>query len=196
MKTTIEQLTEVKTFYRRDKDILGNRTREAYEKAVPRKVQLVTGWTRFAHYILDGLIIGVILFAVDLLLLQGYDLSLTRSLGGNGLAFNYMPTLDSIVVTAGYYFICESTMQTTIGKLATKSVVINQYAEKPDSASLIGRSFSRLVPFEAFSCLSDRGWHDRWSKTYVVTTHERDTLRKLLNEKEGIYFSENPDLLD
>lgn len=51
MKTTIEQLTESKTFYRRDKDILGNRTREAYEKAVPRKVQLVTGWTRFAHYI-------------------------------------------------------------------------------------------------------------------------------------------------
>ena len=196
MKTTINQLTENKTFYKRDKDIFGNRTKEAYQKAVPRPVQLVTGWSRFGHYILDGLIITVVLLAVDLLLLNGANLGISGALGVDGMAYNFIPTLDSIIVTAGYYFICEQTMQTTIGKLATNSVVINQYAERPDNASLIGRSFARLVPFEPFSCLGDRGWHDTWSNTYVVTTMERDRLRKLLNEQEGIYISENPDLLD
>lgn len=196
MRTTINQLTETRTFYKRDKDIFGNRTKEAYQKAVPRPVQLVTGWLRFGHYILDALIISVVLIGLDLVLLHGYNLGLTGALGVNGMAYNFIPTLDSIIVTAGYYFICEQTMQTTIGKLATNAVVINQYAEKPDNASLIGRSFARLVPFEPFSCLGDRGWHDRWSNTYVVTTQERDILRKLLNEKEGIYISDNQDLLD
>ena len=88
-------------------------------------------------------------------------------------------------------------MQRTVGKFATNSVVINQYAEAPDAGSLIGRSFARLVPFDAFSCLGgDRGWHDKWSKTYVVTTEERDKLRKLLNEQQGIFISDSEDLLD
>jgi len=196
MRPTINQLTESKTFYRRNKDFFGNRTKEAYQKEMPRKVELVTGWLRFGHYILDGLIIAVVLIGLDILLLHDYNLGLSDALGTNGLVYNFIPTLDSIIVTAGYYSICEGLMQTTIGKLATNSVVINQYAEKPDNASLIGRSFARLVPFEPFSCLGDRGWHDKWSNTYVVTTQERDVLRKLLNEREGIYISDNPDLLD
>jgi hypothetical protein len=87
-------------------------------------------------------------------------------------------------------------MKRTIGKFATDSVVINQYAETPDDGPLIGRSFSRLVPFEALSCLSDRGWHDTWSKTYVVTTEERDKLKKLLLEQDGVFISDRLDLLD
>ena len=86
-------------------------------------------------------------------------------------------------------------MQRTIGKFATKSVVINEYAQKPSNEQLIGRSFARLVPFEAFSCLADRGWHDTWSKTYVVTEKERDELQRLLNKHEGNILSNSEDQL-
>lgn len=196
MRKTIEQLTVNKTFYHRDRDIYGNRTKEPYLKAVPRKVQVVTGWLRFAHYLIDAIIIGVILFGINFALLEGLQLSFHSNSNSIGFMYQLIPSIDNIVVTVAYYFICEKTMQRTIGKFATNSVVINQYADAPEAGSLVGRSFARLVPFEALSCLSDRGWHDRWSKTYVVTTNERDKLKKLLNEQQGGFVSDHPDLLD
>jgi uncharacterized RDD family membrane protein YckC len=196
MRPTIDQITQNKTFYKRDRDAFGNRTKEPYQKAVLRKVQLVTGWLRFGHYIIDAIIIGLILFGLNIVVFHGVYLGVSPSLEINGIVYHLIPSLDTIVVTVAYYFICEQTMQRTIGKFATNSVVINQFAEAPNYGSLIGRSFSRLVPFEALSCFSDRGWHDRWSTTYVVTTHERDTLKKLLNAQQGIFISDSPDLLD
>lgn len=196
MKRTIEELTVSKTFYKRDRDVFGNRTKEAYQKDVRRKVQVVTGWLRFAHYIIDSLIIGGILFGVNFALLHGIDTGISIGFEINGMSFNFLPNFDNIIVTVVYYFICEKTMQRTLGKFATNSVVINEYGEQPEFGSLIGRSFSRLVPFEALSCLSDRGWHDRWSKTYVVTIKERDILKKLMNEQRGVFISDHPDLLD
>lgn len=196
MRTTIDKLTVTKTFYHRERDIYGNRYKEPYERAVPRKVQLVTGWLRFAHYLIDGIIIALILFAVDFALLTGLNFSFSWGFEINVLMFNLIPSIDAIIVTVAYYFICEKTMQRTLGKFATNAVVINKYAEDPDAGSLIGRSFARLVPFEALSCLNDRGWHDRWSNTYVVTMQERDTLRKLLNEQQGVFISDRDDLLD
>ncbi len=197
MKKTINDLTTSKTFYKRENDIYGNRTVEPYQKDIKRPVQLVTGLTRFGHYFIDSLIIGAILLGVNVLFVQqGIDVSYPFETNSIGFYYNFIPTIYQIIITVAYYFICEQTMQRTIGKYATGSVVINKYAEAPDKSALFARSFSRLVPFEAFSCLSDRGWHDRWSKTYVVTTKERDTLRKMLNQEKGIFISESDDLLD
>ena len=196
MRATIHQITEIKTFYKRERDAFGNRTVEDYQKAIPRKVKLVTGLPRLAHYIIDALIIGVILAGVHFFLLDGIYRGYSFGFKFNGFIYYLIPTIDQIIITVGYYFICEKTLQRTIGKFATNSVVINEYAEAPESGSLIGRSFSRLVPFDAISCLSDRGWHDRWSKTYVVTTNERHTLRKLLNQQQGVFISDRLDILD
>jgi uncharacterized RDD family membrane protein YckC len=73
----------------------------------------------------------------------------------------------------------------TPGKFLTKTVVIDEYANKPDFGTLLLRSFARLVPFEPFSCWGDtysRGWHDKWSNTWVVKEEERDELKKLLKD--------------
>lgn len=197
MRKTIEDLTIEKTFYKRDRDAFGNRTKEPYQGTVKRKVKLVTGWTRFGHYIIDAIIIGVIVFAIEFVLIQLFSTQLFSRNDRNGVfLMNLIPSIDNIIITVAYYFVCEKTMQRTIGKFATNAVVINQYAEQPSDGSLIGRSFARLVPFEALSCLSDRGWHDTWSKTYVVTTEERDALKKLLSEQDGSFISDREDLLD
>ena len=197
MRKTIEDLTIEKTFYKRDRDAFGNRTKEPYQGTVKRKVKLVTGWTRFGHYIIDALNIGVIVFAIEFVLIQLFNTQLFSRNDRNGVfLMSLIPSIDNIIITVAYYFVCEKTMQRTIGKFATNAVVINQYAEQPSDGSLIGRSFARLVPFEALSCLSDRGWHDTWSKTYVVTTEERDALKKLLSEQDGSFFSDREDLLD
>ncbi|MDX2362201.1 MAG: RDD family protein [Crocinitomicaceae bacterium] len=196
MRGTIHKITENKTFYNRDRDAFGNVTVEDYEKAIPRKIQLVAGLPRFGHYIIDAVIIGLLFIIVDFFLLAGLNIRDSIGFEVNGITYNLTPAFEYIIIKVGYYFICEITTQRTIGKLATNSIVINEYAEAPKSGSLIVRSFIRLIPFEAFSCFSDRGWHDRWSKTYVVTTIERDTLKKLLNEQQGVFISERPDILD
>ena len=199
MKLTIEDLTVEKTFYKRDRDAFGNRTKEPYEKKVKRKIQLVTGWLRFAHYIIDAIIIGVIVFGLNFILMEVFQIGFSSSISVNSgkMSFFYriIPSLDNIIITVLYYFLCEKFMQRTIGKFATGSVVINKYAEAPEDGSLIGRSFARLVPFEALSCLSDRGWHDTWSKTYVVTTDERDLLKQRLREQGGVFLSDREDIL-
>lgn len=197
MKPTIEDLKETRTFYKRDRDASGKETKEPYQKKVKRNVQVVSGFTRFGHYLIDAIIIGAITYGIEMLIFGSYASSHQFSTHTRlEYTYSFIPALDQIIITVGYYFFCELILQRTIGKYATNSVVINQYAEAPETNSLLGRSFARLVPFEALSCLGDRGWHDTWSKTYVVTVTERDRLKRLLNEQEGFFLSDSEDTLD
>lgn len=70
-----------------------------------------------------------------------------------------------------YYSVIEGGLKgKTIGKYFTKTRVVNLDGSQPTFVTFIGRSFARIVPFEAFSFLGDKktGWHDRWSETIVI----------------------------
>lgn len=73
-------------------------------------------------------------------------------------------------IVLGYYIALESLSGRTLGKLITGTKVVNEQGDKPSLLQILGRSFSRLIPFEAFSFFGSegRGWHDSFSKTYVV----------------------------
>ncbi len=75
----------------------------------------------------------------------------------------------SLALIMLYYLLFEFSIGRTPGKLVTGTKVVTENNEKPSLAQIAGRTLSRFVPFEPFSFLSDtnRGWHDRWSKTYV-----------------------------
>jgi uncharacterized RDD family membrane protein YckC len=190
MKKKITDLTEERTYYKRGTDIAGNRTKEPYQARVKRPVQTVTGWPRFGHYLVDLIIIYGINFVIGLFM----------GLLAPELVFS-MPdivwNLISMLIVAMYYFAVESTMGTSIGKLVTNSVVIDEYGDKPNSSALLGRSFSRIIPFEAFSCLAERGWHDKFSNTFVVTKAEHVHLQRQLSEQAGeFYVDQREDILD
>ena len=70
----------------------------------------------------------------------------------------------------GYYTILESSSGRTVGKLITGTRVVDVNGKIPGVRATALRSLSRFVPFEAFSFLGagSRGWHDTWTKTYVV----------------------------
>jgi hypothetical protein len=53
-----------------------------------------------------------------------------------------------------------------------------------------------LIPFEIFSCLGSRGWHDKLSNTFVVSKKEAETLRSLLQDENGYAVSDSLELLD
>ena len=119
---------------------------------------------RLATYIIDLIVVYAIIFAITVMILVGTN---------NYNPDDTSPILDrllGIAVIVVYYFIMESIAGKTLGKLLLKTRVVNMKGEKPTSKQILGRSFARVVPFEAFSFLgsSDRGWHDKWSNTMVV----------------------------
>ena len=73
-----------------------------------------------------------------------------------------------------YYWVSESSWQTTLGKRLTKTKVVNYNGTKPTVLDILGRTLARCIPFEVFSFLfaeHGRGWHDTLSNTLVVSSH-------------------------
>jgi uncharacterized RDD family membrane protein YckC len=68
-----------------------------------------------------------------------------------------------------YYSICEAAFKgRTLGKLITGSRAIRMDGQDLTFKDTLLRSLSRMVPFEVFSGLGSRPWHDSWTKTIVV----------------------------
>lgn len=93
-----------------------------------------------------------------------------------------------LVVLLIYYNVFEIFFGTTIGKLFTKTVVVDIYGEKPNANAILIRSLCRLIPFEVFSFFGTPcvGWHDSLSKTYVVNKEELRISKELFHSFEEI----------
>lgn len=98
-----------------------------------------------------------------------------------------------LVVLLVYYNIFEIFFGTTIGKLMTKTVVVDEYGERPTANAVLIRSLCRLIPFEFFSFFGTPciGWHDSLSKTYVVNKEDLRISKELFHSFEQI--GENPE---
>lgn len=75
-----------------------------------------------------------------------------------------------------YYLVFEGIFNTTAGKCATNTTIVNENGERPNFGQVLGRTFCRLIPFEAFSFFKAdaRGWHDSIPNTYVVESIDTD----------------------
>lgn len=84
----------------------------------------------------------------------------------------------AIAIYLLYYTGMESGIGRTVGKLVTGTRVVDAFGKKPTLATAIKRSLSRLVPFEGFSFLGGepRGWHDRWTETFVVENNVAEDI--------------------
>lgn len=67
-----------------------------------------------------------------------------------------------------YYIFFESIWSRTPGKFIFGTVVVNEAGGTPSFGQILGRSLSRFIPFEFFSCFGERPWHDSLPKTRVV----------------------------
>lgn len=181
----ITDLTEVRFRTTHKKDRAGNRIKGREEYVAKRAVKSTRGGLRFVHYIVDFICIRIIIYVIDLImsviLLTQEDMQSPETIIGIFFAGLFLQML----VYPLFYFFFEYKWQRTPAKFLTKSIVINEYGEKPDLRQCALRSLIRIVPFEAFSFLGDdnRGWHDRWSDTWVVSAEELQTLKRLQQEQ-------------
>lgn len=131
------------------------------------KVPTVTvGW-RLLHTLIDGLIITTIAQLLN--------------------RFTAIDINILYLIFPLYYILFENFLQRTPGKYISKTIVVNDYGEKPSFKTIIIRTLVRYIPLEAFSCLDDysRGWHDKWSNTYVIKESYLPKLRERLAKQES-----------
>lgn len=76
--------------------------------------------------------------------------------------------LLSILILSAYYLFFEALWARTPGKLVFGTVVVSEAGSKPSLGQVAGRTLCRFIPFEVFSCLGERAWHDSIPKTRVV----------------------------
>lgn len=120
--------------------------------------------TRLLNLIIDYLmqIILVVVFAMIVILIGGDEaMAKLEKIPNMLLGFIAMFT---------YYLSMEATLGRTVGKLVTGTKVVNEDGQKASFLQVLGRTFARIIPFEAFTFLGSetRGWHDEMPKTYVV----------------------------
>lgn len=183
----ITELTEIRTRTFFKKDAYGNRYRGSEEYVAYRNVRSAGLGMRFANHIVD-VIIFALLFNV---LSSAIGENLPFSIDANALNISLLLLFGFffwILLYAMTYAVCEYSWQKTPAKFLTQTIVINEYGNNPDFHTIALRSIIRFVPFEPISFLLDdnaRGWHDRWSNTWVVTKSELTELKRLQIEQSG-----------
>jgi uncharacterized RDD family membrane protein YckC len=122
---------------------------------------LASGGKRFAHLLIDtiGYYIFIFLFAMVVAI---FDPEINLE-GGFFTILYYL-------LYVFYFWIFETLTGKTLGKLITRTRIVKEDGSKPDTLNILGRSFSRLIPFDAFSFLgtAGKGWHDSIPKIYVI----------------------------
>lgn len=148
---------------------------------LPLKIKTIDAGLRFVHYIIDSMVVNGILMLISFFVIAA-------SISANDMNFIELIFIPlqflSFIILPAYYILMEGIWGITLGKLATGYIVIDNFANKPSFGSIVARSFCRIVPFEPFSCLGtpSLGWHDKWSKTYVVHKSEVPKLKAIIEK--------------
>jgi uncharacterized RDD family membrane protein YckC len=122
---------------------------------------LASSGKRFANSLVDGIIVLILYFAVGVIFVISGHVSAQQT----GLM-----QFSGLIIQILYFIIMESAFGKTVGKMITGTEVVTVIGGKPSFGQIVGRSFCRLIPFDAFSYLGGNpGWHDTISGTRVVT---------------------------
>ncbi|HSI91432.1 MAG TPA: RDD family protein [Adhaeribacter sp.] len=119
----------------------------------------VSGNVRFLNYLIDCVLVAV---AASAILLNFFP---DEKLGPQSSIF--IAVLYPLQFA--YYFGTEFFFGRTLAKMITNCYVTTEFNEKPGVGAILIRTLCRFIPFEYFSFLGTGvGWHDKFSKTYVV----------------------------
>lgn len=125
---------------------------------------LATTTQRFFNLLLDLVFImvfsGLVAVVLDLLGLMGYLDEVRDNVYG-------------FIIMMMYYVPQEAIFGRTMGKLVTRTKVVDLNGNKISFMKALGRTLCRFVPFEGFTFLGGKGrphgLHDKLPKTKVIT---------------------------
>lgn len=130
------------------------------------QVAAVSLWIRMINLIIDIFCIWIFGFLMGIVL------------GMFSVGFNFTDlwhNMENYILLPlyflSYYVFFELSWSRSIGKIFTKSIVVDTSGRRPSFKQIIIRSFCRLIPIDPFTFFGKRstGWHDTISNTRVVT---------------------------
>jgi len=117
--------------------------------------------TRAGNFIIDIIAIIIIIALLTYLISPFYP----EILDSNSPAFEILGSF----IFFSYYFLLELFLGKTLGKMMTRTFVVDRNGNKPKVFNLIARTLVRLIPIEGISFLFGHpGLHDLVSGTRVV----------------------------
>ncbi len=183
MTSKITEIRMKRTVTRKER-VDGVLTPVKKEITVFADVPYVTSWARFGHYVIDGIFLYILNFIIAIFIV--IVLGLNGGYSNGEFDDSSIEKIDTyliffrwLILMPAYYLFFEHFIQSSPGKAILGRVVVNHYGEKPTFNALLKRSFSRAVPFDALSCLSETGWHDKWSDTFVIRKKDLEGLKML-----------------
>lgn len=166
-----------------ERDASGHLERSRVKYKAKRMVRCVTTGTRFGHSLIDFLCFDGPMLLLQYVIISRADMNVLHP----GVAvLSVVADCWFFIAVPAMYLMFEYKWQRTPGKFITRTRVIDEYGNPPLLSAVLLRTVIRWVPFEAFSCFGDpysRGWHDKWSNTYVVPYTELAELKRLQSEQ-------------
>ena len=135
-------------------------TTNSFDETMPTAAP---GFLRFINYLIDCLFLAL---TASLIINIFMPEQMPKDFGdvSSGMFISLLYPLQFV-----YYLVSEYFFGKTLAKLVTKTYVTTEFNEKPGFTAILIRTLCRYIPFEYLSFLwSPIGWHDRFSKTYVV----------------------------
>jgi len=116
-------------------------------------MQDINKGTRLANYIVDFTAVCIVWFVFDMIVQTPYF-----------MGFLFYPFMFF------YYLILEAATGQTLGKMITKTKVVNMDGSKPKFYRILLRSFWRIIPLDNFTYLMGHGlgMHDSFSSTKLT----------------------------
>lgn len=133
--------------------------------SAPAEMELAGKGRRFATLLIDY--VGFLIFSAAVGLAMGI------AFGAAGM--DMLHRVPDMVLGVGiffvYYLFFEGIWARTPGKWLLGTVVVDESGRPPSFGQVLGRTASRLIPFEPFSFFGTLGWHDSLPKTRVIRAH-------------------------
>jgi uncharacterized RDD family membrane protein YckC/tetratricopeptide (TPR) repeat protein len=167
--------------YIKETDVKPQGTRETIKITNPEFYKASRS-VRFVNFLIDSLIVNMML---------AYCIGFISSwLGFKTNLIAEHPYIFGVSLMFSSYFIQEYFWGITIGKLITRTRIVNSLGGKPTAWEIFLRTVLRFIPFEPISFLSSnkRGWHDTISDTYVINDYKKKNhkIQKTKAESKNI----------
>ena len=154
---------------------------------------LATKNMRFVNYLIDLIPQYAVMFSLSYLFFYYGEFTGDYALNNYWAEMSKIEDyLYSYTLMFIYYFMMEALTGKTLGKYVTKTRVVTVNGEKPTNLSIVKRSLSRMIPFDALSFLGTNGdgWHDAIANTYVVDIAKFEARKRSKIELDQIGVSQ------
>lgn len=124
---------------------------------------------RILNFVIDLIIISGLMVTIILLF---FSLISKKVIDINSITEDRLNTVLGIIIYSTiflYYYIFELLFNKTLGKIITRTGIVDVLNNKPKPKQILIRSLIRLIPIDWFTYFSKQpvGWHDSASGTRV-----------------------------